>query len=379
MVATATSRVPEAARQTVEAPAAESLSIDEMIDQVLTATEKAVGRIRLTEEGGIEFDSFEGVQRYARMLCAAGCVPTVKDDSQQAQLARATMAILLGRQVGLPPDQAVASIYVVNCRPVIFGDAPLAICRQHPAWDESGFSEWYEVGGKRIEGEPDPEAFKRDDTAACCSTLRKGAKAPKIARFSMAHAKAAGLLSRNAQLYGGYPQRMTRFRARGYCLRDNFGDALKGIGIRELADEETHPEAQVEAPPVGRQSLKKNGTHQAATPAAEPTPAPAKPEREPEPAPVEQPEAVQSAPAPAPDPEQLDQDAACLTDMVEHLDGRIDAAETGAELAKVLAEIEGAAWMGDEARNPLRAKLKARQQELQPAAPVAAGSKRTKF
>jgi len=252
------------------------------------------GQINLTS-AGIEFGDFEGVQRYAKLLVSCGCVPTTKEDTYDSQLARATMCILLGRRVGLAPEQAVTSIYVVNSRPVIFGDAPLAICRQHPKWIEEHFREYWLVDGKPYsvpgpDGKPrliapPPKAFENDSTIAVCETGRQGGAEIVVRSFSIGDAKKAGLFGRNANLYGGYPQRMLMFRARGYCLRDNFGDALKGIGIKELTtmeETERDPEPEREsALPEGVLELRDkpvasvadtNGKHEAVA-AAVPAPA----------------------------------------------------------------------------------------------------------
>jgi hypothetical protein len=261
--------------QNQHAPQAQSPVISEtqlksLLESVLDKTEMARGTITMTAEG-VEFSDFAGVQRYARMLVEADMVPEVKNDTPQKALARATAQIIMGRRIGLSPEQSVQDTYVVNRRVTLFGDTPLAICRQHKSWDESGFDEWFEVDGKRIKGNPAQEDWKKHTTRACCSVLRKGAKEPRIQTFSIGDAQQAGLFGRNANLYNGYTFRMLLFRARGYCLRDTFADALKGIGIKELSTDvfgnvmdngvkngDKHPEP----PGPGREvSVNKNGKH----------------------------------------------------------------------------------------------------------------------
>lgn len=190
------------------------------------------GLVTVTSSG-VEFGDFAGVQRYARMLYVAGLIPPLRDDTEQRAIARATAIILMGRRLGICPEEAVASIYQCGHRLEIAGDLPLLLARRHPDWVEAGFSEYYEVGGKMVFSEPDPAAFASPETAAICETQRRGQPSPRRHRFSVAMAKAAGLLTRNA-LYGSYAYRMLRFRARGYALRDNFADALLGLAIREL-------------------------------------------------------------------------------------------------------------------------------------------------
>jgi hypothetical protein len=75
-----------------------------------------------------------------------------------------------------------------------------------------------------MEGEGD----KR--TAVVIST-RKGSE-PLETRFSVADAKLAGLWGKSGP-WSQYPERMLLFRARGFNLRDNFGDVLKGLRTHE--------------------------------------------------------------------------------------------------------------------------------------------------
>lgn len=242
--------------------------LEGLLEKVLEKTEKARGEILVSADGATSFGNWEGIMRYASVLVDAGVVPLYgkKDDPPEPRskvLARTIICINLGRRVGLNPEDAVQHIYVVNNRATLYGDAPLAICRQHKDWIESGFKEYWEIDGKFFKGDPPPEAFKKDATAAICETLRRGASEPKVKRFSMGHAKAAGLIGRNAALYGGYPQRMLLFRARGYCLRDNFGDALKGIGIKEVIEYEDAEEVANRPKPFDamREAYRENGNN----------------------------------------------------------------------------------------------------------------------
>jgi outer membrane biosynthesis protein TonB len=226
-------------------------------------------------ETGIDFGDFAGVQRYAMMLVDAGMVPLNKDEKSEMPpdglrkmlIARATIQIIQGRRIGLTPEQSVTSIYVVNGRPTLFGDTPLAVCRQHALWEESGFSEWYEVNGTRIEGSPTIGGKERLEkiatlnVRACCTTLRKGSLKPRLSTFSIEDAVAAGLFGKGGNLYVLYTWRMLRFRARGYGLRDDFGDALKGIGIKELhTNVYGEPEEETPTPPAPSAKDKLNGS-----------------------------------------------------------------------------------------------------------------------
>lgn len=187
--------------------------------------------------GSLDYENFVGLWRLSKLLVMSGMVPKVKEGtSLEERTSQVAVSIARGRCVGLDAFQSVESIVPINGRPMIWGNAPLAICRQSPNWSEEGFDEYWEVKGQRQDSHP--AKFDDDSITAVCETLRKGAKKPMIRRFSVADAKRAGLWGATGKLYGAYPQRLLPARARGYCLNDNFGDALKGIAIRETFEEE---------------------------------------------------------------------------------------------------------------------------------------------
>lgn len=207
---------------------------------------------------GIDFANFDGLWRIAVIIHRSGFFPKGLQTTEAI-----AVCIARGRAIGLDPFQAMDSIGVINGKPVIYGDAPLAVCRQHPSWDESGFEE--EITGKD------------DSMVATCKTLRKGGK-QRVQTFSVQDAKNANLWSKDGP-WKLYPKRMLMFRARGYNLRDNFGDALKGISVAELTDEETQQE-----PPVGQFSLRNGSGPKVETGTADTVTMPkeAEPEKSPE-------------------------------------------------------------------------------------------------
>jgi hypothetical protein len=133
------------------------------------------------------------------------------------------VAMLHGSEIGLSPMQALQSIAVINGRPSVYGDAVMAICRSHPDCDEITES---------IEGEG-------DNMRAVCVAVRKGKSHTKS--FSVAQAKKAQLWGKSGP-WSQYPERMLQMRARSWCLRDLFADALKGIECaEEMQDVEATP------------------------------------------------------------------------------------------------------------------------------------------
>lgn len=144
------------------------------------------------------------------------------------------IAVQMGSEVGLAPMQSLQNIAVINSRPALFGDAMLALCKAHPAWD--GIKE--SIGG---EG---------DERTAICEVSRKGDN-PVTARFSVADAKRANLWGKTGP-WTQYPDRMLQMRARGFGLRDAFPDALKGLISGEEAQDiptDTFKGTTIEAKP----------------------------------------------------------------------------------------------------------------------------------
>ncbi|WP_180176879.1 transcriptional regulator [Acinetobacter sp. YH12039] len=134
------------------------------------------------------------------------------------------VAMQWGAEIGLQPLQAMQNIAVINGRPSLWGDAVLALVRS------SGLLEQFEE--------------TQTDDVATCIVKRKGQKSV-TKTFSKEDAKRAGLLSK-AGPWSQYPRRMMQMRARGYALRDEFTDILKGFGV---AEEERDKEIDVTPEP----------------------------------------------------------------------------------------------------------------------------------
>lgn len=178
----------------------------------------------------------DGLWRVAQYVAASGLAPKGVDTPEAV-----FVAMEMGLELGLPLMASLQNIAVVNGRPTLWGDSQLAVVRSTGELEE--FSEWYEVNGKRVPR--NPSAFD-DSTTAVCRVKRRGMEATESA-FSVADAKRAGLWNK-AGTWSQYPARMMRFRARSFALRDQFGDALKGLLSTEEAGDipvEVHPTAPV--------------------------------------------------------------------------------------------------------------------------------------
>ena len=110
---------------------------------------------------------------------------------------------------------------VINGRPAIYGDAALALVRA------SGLLESF---AEEEVGEAGKDSFGVRVTAA----RRDGSKGSET--FTIGDAKAAKLWGKSGP-WTDYPRRMLKFRARGFVLRDVFGDVLKGLRtVEEVRD-----------------------------------------------------------------------------------------------------------------------------------------------
>lgn len=126
----------------------------------------------------------------------------------------------MGYQVGLTPEQSMQCIAVINGKPAMWGDDMLALCMSHRDFDDI------------IE----TPIVKNDAVIGYTCTVKRKGKADKESIFTLDMAKKAGLLAKGG-VWNQYPERMLKLRARGFCLRDAFPDALKGIKPREEVED----------------------------------------------------------------------------------------------------------------------------------------------
>lgn len=163
---------------------------------------------------GIMLGSLEEMFRFARYVHASGMAPKGLDTVEKVLI-----AMQMGLELGLSKMQAIQNVAVINGRPVIWGDAMLAICRASGVFDDTVFEETIEGEGANM--------------VATCTVCRIGGK-PRVERFSMADAKKAQLDTKPGP-WQQYPKRMLKMRARGFALRDTFPDFLRGISCAEEA------------------------------------------------------------------------------------------------------------------------------------------------
>ena len=152
---------------------------------------------------------------FADVLLESGMAP------KGMNKAGCVIAMQLGAEVGLSVMQSVQNIANINGRPAIWGDAQLALVRKSGLMETFTEAEVGERGG---------------DTCGYTVTVKRVGQEPASDTFTVADAKRAGLWEKQGP-WRQYPQRMLKFRARGFVLRDQFGDVLKGLrSVEEARD-----------------------------------------------------------------------------------------------------------------------------------------------
>ena len=125
------------------------------------------------------------------------------------------IAIYKGASLGLDAFTSLQRIAVVNGRATIWGDTALSLVRKSGV-----MSKFKEELIKGVDGK----------LVAHCTVQRKGEEEHKSS-FSQEDAVTAGLWGNN--VWKKYPQRMLKYRARAYALRDIFADILDGLHLKE--------------------------------------------------------------------------------------------------------------------------------------------------
>jgi hypothetical protein len=190
---------------------------DASSDEVaLAAREEAAPRETIPiGSRGIELRSIEELYRFAKFVAASPFAPRGFQSPEAI-----VVAIQYGYELGLTPMQSLQNVAVINGKPSIYGDAMLAVVRA------SGLLEYI---AERLEG---AGATRK----AVCLVKRVGAPYERVTEFGVIDAQRAGLWGKPGP-WQQYPDRMLMFRARGFALRDEFGDVLKGlVSVEEAAD-----------------------------------------------------------------------------------------------------------------------------------------------
>lgn len=220
----------------------------------------------------IQISTLQELQAYCAIIAKTDMIPKAYQGKADSIL----VAVMHGQELGLKPLQALQSIAVINGIPSIYGDAGLSLVRSSGLLAE--FDEWLEIEGQRVNEIPNliEAADKGHRIVQWCKSRRKDSTVPRITTYSVTDAKLAKLWLKKKKYPDGNtvdspwctsPGRMLMFRCRGFNLRDEFGDVLKGTRLYEEAmdyDLDMQPDAAgvYQAPPATPEPVK-------ATPLAE--------------------------------------------------------------------------------------------------------------
>lgn len=152
------------------------------------------------------------VQDLAKIMATSLAVPK----GYQGRPADIFVAIGMGDSLGINPFQALQGIAVINGIPAAYGDLAKALIMNQP--DLESFTEWNAT-------------TSLEKGRGHCEIKRKGMDVV-ITEFTVEQAKHAKLWTKQGP-WTEYPGRQLQMRARAWCMRDAFPDALKGLRILE--------------------------------------------------------------------------------------------------------------------------------------------------
>jgi hypothetical protein len=168
----------------------------------------------------------------------------------------------MGQKLGVDLFTAMTGIASINGRPTIWGDLLRGLILANPQLE--ALSETSEGEGAKL--------------VAVCTIKRRGME-PYTARYGIADAQAAGLLTKDT--WKQYPADMCLNRAFARAARRRFADVLSGLSVAEEQDDVREVEAKVvdnvpEAKPAKAREVPADvGADAAPAPAEQPAAAPA--------------------------------------------------------------------------------------------------------
>ena len=192
--------------------------INENVKNEEIAVQKTAGQIIKApiEFGnqGVKLASLEDLFRFSSAVALSPFAPRGLEKPEAI-----LVAIQFGAELGLTPMAALQNIAIINGRPAIYGDAALALVRSSGLLEIFREEETGEIG--------------KDTFGVKVTAKRKGFHEASET-FTVGKAKLAKLWGKSGP-WSEHPERMLKFRARGFILRDLFGDVLKGLRTMEEA------------------------------------------------------------------------------------------------------------------------------------------------
>lgn len=209
---------------------------------------------------------------FSKLMAASEVVPM----AYIGKPADILVAVQMGTELGLSPINSLNSICVIKGRPTMWGDAVKGLV------DHAGVLEEFEErdagdalaakeGYCRVKRRGQPPCNKNEKYQCLAQLAGVNGVCCTVRKFTVAQAEAAGLYARSdgqkegakhgAGPWQTYPGRMLQMRARSWALRDTCADVLKGLWIREEAEDIKDAEivgGVPGAPPMPRRQAPQN-------------------------------------------------------------------------------------------------------------------------
>lgn len=180
--------------------------------------------------------SIEEVYRLAKMALTAGMLKPQKIgygdnatyEDADAVLARGTMIIMQGMELGIPPMQAVQLLAMINGRIVAHSEAVPGLLlskgfKLKDAWTGTPIQDDWACTVELTR--PDGEKFSASFSVPDAKQAQLWDQSPTKTSF--------GKTKPNDAAWFRYPKRMLKARALGFVGKDGGADALKGLMVRE--------------------------------------------------------------------------------------------------------------------------------------------------
>lgn len=169
----------------------------------------------LTQNWWLHDEAWSALERLCDRFSKSSMVP----NDYSGKPGNVFVALVAGLPLGLSPLACLQSVAVINGRPSLFGDAPIAQVLAHPSLQD-------------IKEEPSGtlKGGDREWSITVKRRLPNGVPLVVTRTYSIADARTAGLWGKQGP-WTTAPDRMIFNRARAFALRDAFADVLKGVTL----------------------------------------------------------------------------------------------------------------------------------------------------
>lgn len=182
--------------------------------------------------------------RAAGLLAKSRLLPKAlyANNPEQTQ-ANVTLVLWYGAELGLPPMQALQSIYVVNGKPQLSGQLWLSKVREakHQAFVTCRHCDRAPEDHPTIATKDDHRYDKDHDETRCTMTIVRGDTGDRHSEtFTIEDARRAGLATKD--VWKAWPRRMLQWRAASACATTICPEVALGYGMEgDEAAAETEP------------------------------------------------------------------------------------------------------------------------------------------